>query len=256
MSHFSNISENSFNDSLKISDIVMPDGLYTIYINVENITELIIDDSIFYNLQKGINRYECLKIKSVSVSFKPLKFFIIERKLDLEKNELIGHFNPEYGLSPVRNEVLKLLKNVLIFLNDSKIDHFLISGTLLGYVRHNDFIPWDDDIDILVSSKFLSRNSNIQNGFKILKTVYNGLYKAYDENKWPFIDLFVYTEDKNNLYFFGKKWDKSKFYPSLNVTFNNLYVTFLNVASDPCSISYFIFSIFRIGNGSTETLPI
>ena len=50
---------------------------------------------------------------------------------------------------------MKLLEKTLIFLNEFNIDNCLISGTLLGYIRHNDIIPWDDDIDLLADSKIL-----------------------------------------------------------------------------------------------------
>lgn len=59
----------------------------------------------------------------------------------------------EYDLTKVHETQLKILKEVDRICRKYKLKYALDSGTLLGAVRHQGFIPWDDDADVVFTRK-------------------------------------------------------------------------------------------------------
>lgn len=57
-------------------------------------------------------------------------------------------FYDQETLEKVQNAQTGILKDVLGLCEKNGIDVFIIFGSALGVVRHQGFIPWDDDIDI------------------------------------------------------------------------------------------------------------
>lgn len=171
-------------------------------------------------------------------------------------------FNKKLGFDEYKNTAIELLKETIQILNEFNINYFLISGTLLGYVRHKDFIPWDDDIDLIVDSKITEVITQIieKYNFKLsflnivdcyfykfcfkdkvlpIHNVHNGkkIIKG-DKYFWPFVDLFVYYTNDNTINFFKKFWDIQDFFPKNNVIFNGLNVSIPNKSEKILNIMY------------------
>lgn len=56
--------------------------------------------------------------------------------------------NRELSLEEVHKETLNVLKKIDEICEHNDIKYSIMYGTLIGYMRHNGFIPWDDDTDV------------------------------------------------------------------------------------------------------------
>lgn len=103
----------------------------------------------------------------------------------------------------ILEELYLVIKYTTLFLEKHQIDYCIESGTLIGCVRHDGIIPWDNDIDIMIFKEGYFKLKTLMNeynkhNFKILHVTpgFKLFYKdiAYGE-------LFLYDYDKNeNIY--------------------------------------------------------
>lgn len=81
-------------------------------------------------------------------------------------------------LEEIQNKLYAMMCYVDQFCIEHQIKYYMLGGTALGARRHEDFIPWDDDIDIGMLredyEKFISLRSQLEGNFE---------FKNYRVNK-------------------------------------------------------------------------
>lgn len=74
-------------------------------------------------------------------------------------------------MDEMKSIALEILKDVAAFCDANSIRYYLAYGTMLGAVRHSGFIPWDDDIDIMMPrkdyEKFIEHYNNINKYYRV-----------------------------------------------------------------------------------------
>lgn len=87
-------------------------------------------------------------------------------------------------LAEVKKIELDILKCFHDYCEKNSLRYFLAYGTLLGAVRHGGFIPWDDDIDVVMPRADYE---------KFIREFKNDCYEVYDLSKkgyfYPFAKL-------------------------------------------------------------------
>ena len=115
-------------------------------------------------------------------------------------------YNPDgSALRRTQLELLEILKVLDGICKEHNIEWWLSSGTLLGAARHQGFIPWDDDIDIVMLRKDFKRFDKIMRNYQSEEFVYHSMSTDVDY-------VYIFSKFRKRQGDAGEEHRRSKFY--------------------------------------------
>ncbi len=119
------------------------------------------------------------------------------------------------------NKALKMLKKVSNIFDDNSISYVLEGGTLLGIIRENRLLPWDNDLDITITEDFIPQLLKVRH--KIWKAGFRTRIRYHKKNIGPFkkgeirmmkiqTRKYYFFKDKSLLDIFIKRKSEGKYF--------------------------------------------
>lgn len=112
--------------------------------------------------------------------------------------------NSKYTTKDIQNVILSIIKDLDRFCRENNIEYYLMGGSALGAMRHQGFIPWDDDLDVFMTYDNYHKFINLYK-----EKGDNTKYYLQEENtkEWPLFlsrlclngTTMISDEFKNNL---------------------------------------------------------
>lgn len=130
------------------------------------------------------------------------------------KNKNLISLNDD-DLNEIQKQLLKMADDIIGVLEENNCIYYLTGGSALGAVRHNGFIPWDDDMDIGIARE------------------------SYD------IFITKFTKKYNNKYWIHTPYSEEKFcLPSNQIRLKNtIYMTINDYTEEECGLPIDLFII-------------
>ena len=141
----------------------------------------------------------------------------------------------------VVDRIYQIMDEILCLFDELAIDYRIIGGTLLGAIRHQGLIPWDDDVDFVirqqeaekVEAALMVRNwrwSNIRATFEwgtyMFSQASGRKLPAWENVSYPYCDVLPMIRDQGRLvyryseirktfpndFIFEHEWDSHQLY--------------------------------------------
>ena len=117
-------------------------------------------------------------------------------------------------IQAVTNYILMRLKEIC---DKNSIEFFLMAGTLLGAIRHEGYIPWDDDIDIgMMRSDYERLTDVIKNDSQIEMSTYYGVLGnrqikvKLKKSDLFFVDIYLFDYIDTNEQIINSRWEETQ----------------------------------------------
>lgn len=113
-----------------------------------------------------------------------------------------------YEIRPLQLRILRILTAIDMVCQQHHLRYYIWAGTMIGAIRHKGFIPWDDDLDIIVDRSNYNKIVSLlpQNKLELESdtriTLWIDRIKLHRDvgsvNKTEFIDVFVLDNRPDN----------------------------------------------------------